>query len=76
MTGGGGGINPYWTPFLGDSIDFAFDDINKIDDNKGMMLLADGSISLMTSLQVQEQISLILASGTTNVTISKPQGVQ
>jgi prepilin-type N-terminal cleavage/methylation domain-containing protein len=76
IVGGGGGIDPYWNHFLDSSIDFAFDDSNKIHDGRGTILLADSSVNLMTSAQVRDQISLVLASGATNVVISKPRGVQ
>ncbi len=76
IVGGGGGNEPSWNNFFGSSLDFAFEDSGNanIHDGRGMILLSDGSVSPMTSAQVRDQISLILSAGSTNVTISKPQG--
>ena len=75
ISGGGGGFEPSWNSFFGSSIDFVFDDSgNNIHRKRGMILLSDGSVKLMTSKDVKDQISIILASGSTNVVISKPQG--
>jgi len=75
ISGGGGGAEPSWNNAFGSSIDFAFDDSgNNIHGKRGMILLSDGSVKLMTSKEAKDQIAVILASGSTNVVISKPQG--
>ena len=71
--GGGGGLDPYWNVFLGSSIDAGWDDT--VHANNGNVGLADGSVQLLTSEGLRAQVTTILASGSTNVAISKPRGV-
>ena len=71
--GGGGGLEPSWNKFLGDSIDAAWDDT--IHHNKGNLLTADGSAHPSTTAQLREYISTSLSGGTTNVVFSKPRGI-
>ncbi len=71
--GGGGGLDPSWNKFLGDSIDAAWEDT--IHRNKGNILTADGSAHPTTTPQLREYISTSLGGGTTNVVFSKPRGI-
>jgi prepilin-type N-terminal cleavage/methylation domain-containing protein len=73
IIGGGGGVNLSWNPFVGSSIDAMWDDTLHRD--RGNIALSDGSVQTMTTLQLRDQISTALAAGSTNVVISKPQGV-
>ncbi len=72
VTGGGGGLDPFWNNFVAASIDANWDaSIRK----QGNIALADGSARSVTSPQLQEQIAAALQSGSaTNVGISKPRG--
>jgi prepilin-type N-terminal cleavage/methylation domain-containing protein len=72
VTGGGGGLDPYWTIFLGTSIDAAWD--NTLHGLRGNLGQSDGSVRKTTTQQLRSQISVELNSGTTNVTLSKPRG--
>jgi prepilin-type N-terminal cleavage/methylation domain-containing protein/prepilin-type processing-associated H-X9-DG protein len=74
ILGGGGGVNPHWSVFLGGSIDAEWD--TTIHNERGHILLADGSVHKLKSFGLRDQISLAINSGTTNVVISKPQGVE
>jgi len=71
--GGGGGTDPYWNKFLGDSIDAAWED--SMHRGKGNLLTADGSVHLTTTLGLREHLSSNLTGGNTNVVFSKPQGI-
>jgi prepilin-type N-terminal cleavage/methylation domain-containing protein len=73
LIGGGGGIDPYWNNAVGSSIDATWD--RTIHDGIGNIMLSDGSVRTVTTLQLQEQIASVLAAGSTNVVFSKPQGV-
>jgi prepilin-type N-terminal cleavage/methylation domain-containing protein/prepilin-type processing-associated H-X9-DG protein len=73
VIGGGGGVNPYWNHFIGSSIDATWDET--VHGGRGNVALSDGSAQTMTTPVLREQISAILTGGTTNVVISKPQGV-
>jgi prepilin-type N-terminal cleavage/methylation domain-containing protein len=74
IIGGGGGLNPFWTTSVSDSIDATWD--GTLHGNRGNMVLSDGSTRTYTSRQLREQISEALATGSTNVIMSRPQGVQ
>ena len=41
---------------------------------RGNVVLSDGSVHTWTSRQFRDQIALELATGSTNVVLSKPQG--
>jgi prepilin-type N-terminal cleavage/methylation domain-containing protein len=73
VTGGGGGLDPGWSVFLGSSIDAAWD--KTLHDQKGSLALGDGSAKKNSIQGLRQQISAELASGTTNVVFSKPRGV-
>jgi prepilin-type N-terminal cleavage/methylation domain-containing protein len=73
ILGGGGGVNPHWSIYLGGSIDAEWD--TKIHNERGHILLPDGSVQKLKSFGLRDQISAALSGGTTNVVISKPQGV-
>jgi prepilin-type N-terminal cleavage/methylation domain-containing protein len=73
IIGGGGGLDPYWNAFLGSSIDATWDETVHV--RKGDLTLSDGSVQMVNTLQLQEQISTALSAGSTNVTFSKPRGV-
>ena len=73
ILGGGGGLNPYWNSFVGSSIDAAWDDT--MHQRKGQLGLSDGSVQLLSTPLLREQIGAAVATGSTNVVLSKPQGV-
>lgn len=73
VTGGGGGYDPHWSMFLGTSIDAAWDGTLHV--RKGNVAMTDGSVRSLNTLTLRDQISLILANGTTNIVFSKPRGV-
>jgi len=72
VTGGQGGVEPHWSPFLGTSIDAAWDSTMHV--AKGNILLTDGSVRKFNTAALRDQISLMLANGATNVVFSKPRG--
>jgi len=79
FTGGGGGVEPFWNSAAGSSIDFTWDPSAEARGNhgstgRGNIVLSDGSVHHWTSRQAREQIALELATGSTNVVVSKPQG--
>jgi prepilin-type N-terminal cleavage/methylation domain-containing protein len=74
ILGGGGGVEPHWSIFLGGSIDAEWD--TKIHVERGHILLPDGSVQKLKSFGLRDQISAALSGGTTNVVVSKPQGVE
>jgi prepilin-type N-terminal cleavage/methylation domain-containing protein/prepilin-type processing-associated H-X9-DG protein len=73
VTGGGGGYDPHWSMFLGTSIDAAWDGTLHV--RKGNVAMTDGSVRSLNTMTLRDQISLILANGTTNVVFSKPRGI-
>ena len=73
VLGGGGGLDPSWSIFLGSSIDAAWD--QKLHKDKGNLATGDGSARKTTVLMLRDQISADLATGTTNVVFSKPRGI-
>jgi prepilin-type N-terminal cleavage/methylation domain-containing protein len=73
ILGGGGGVNPHWSIFLGGSIDAAWD--TTVHNERGHILQPDGSVQKLKTFGLRDQISMAISGGTTNVVISKPQGV-
>jgi prepilin-type N-terminal cleavage/methylation domain-containing protein len=73
VTGGGGGFEATWSAFLGTSIDAAWD--KNLHNLKGHLALSDGSARKTSVQQLRTQISAELATGITNVILSKPQGL-
>jgi prepilin-type N-terminal cleavage/methylation domain-containing protein len=73
VTGGGGGLDVSWNPFLGSSIDAAWD--GNLHMLKGDIGMADGSARKYATPALREAISAELATGVTNVALSKPRGV-
>jgi prepilin-type N-terminal cleavage/methylation domain-containing protein len=73
VTGGGGGLDPHWSVYLGTSIDAGWDATLHI--HKGNVALTDGSVRSMNTITLRDQISLMLANGTTNIVFSKPRGI-
>jgi prepilin-type N-terminal cleavage/methylation domain-containing protein len=73
VTGGGGGLDPKWSKYLGSSIDAAWD--KQLHVRLGNLALADGSVQLTKTEGLRAQISAALTSGLTNVVFSKPRGV-
>ena len=73
IIGGGGGLEPFWNEGVASSIDATWvpDQVHGAD---GQVLLSDGSVQTMNTPALREQIFLILATGSTNVIISKPVG--
>lgn len=74
ILGGGGGVNPHWSVFLGGSIDAEWD--ATIHKERGHILMPDGSVQKLKSFGLRDQISIAISSGITNVVVSKPQGVE
>jgi hypothetical protein len=70
ILGGGGGADPYWVGLQ--SIDGFWE--NNVHVKRGHLVLSDGSVRMTTSKNLQEQIASSLSAGSTNVTLSKPQG--
>ena len=73
VLGGGGGLDPSWSIFLGSSIDAAWDPTLHV--RNGNLAIADGSVKNTKTPGLREQISSCLAIGQTNVVFSKPRGV-
>jgi prepilin-type N-terminal cleavage/methylation domain-containing protein/prepilin-type processing-associated H-X9-DG protein len=73
ILGGGGGLNPHWNAYLGSSIDAAWD--GTVHGERGHIAFPDGSVRRLGTFALRDQVSAALAAGTTNVVISKPQGV-
>ena len=73
VIGGGGGLDPQWSVFLGSSIDAAWDP--NVHVRNGNLALADGSVQNTKTPVLRAQITAALASGLTNVVFSKPRGV-
>ncbi|SRR5258705_6655487 len=79
FTGGGGGVDPFWNSAAGNSIDATWDSSLVAQgahgsSGRGNIVLSDGSVHTWNSRQFREQLALELATGSTNVTLSKPQG--
>jgi type II secretory pathway pseudopilin PulG len=72
IVGGGGGLDQFWNSFIGTSIDATWE--NTVHVRKGNLCLADGSVQMVNTIELQSQISVALAAGSTNVTFSKPRG--
>ncbi|MEN9677744.1 MAG: hypothetical protein RIS76_3640 [Verrucomicrobiota bacterium] len=73
VSGGGGGLDPQWSVFLGTSIDASWNQSLHV--ANGNLALADGSVQNTKTAALRAQISAALASGLTNVVFSKPRGV-
>lgn len=74
IIGGGGGLEPSWNTFAGNSIDAEWD--GTWHNNSGHVLLSDASVHFMSTGELRDQIAAIIAAGATNVVVSKPQGYQ
>jgi prepilin-type N-terminal cleavage/methylation domain-containing protein len=73
VTGGGGGLDPSWSVFLGSSIDAAWDQtLHKV---RGDLAMCDGSARQTKTPTLRDQISAELAISGTNVVFSKPRGI-
>jgi len=73
VLGGGGGLDPSWSTFLGSSIDAAWDD--KLHNRRGILLMGDGSSRQTKTPALRDQIFAELATSVTNVVFSKPRGI-
>ena|SRR5437762_1215346 len=73
VTGGGGGLDPHWSIYLGTSIDAAWD--ATMHGRSGNLALADGSVHPTTTPTLSDQIAACWAAGLTNVVFSKPRGI-
>ncbi len=73
ISGGGGGYDPQWSVFLGTSIDAAWEKTFHV--RSGNLLYADGSVQNTKTPVLRSAISQAIASGLTNVVLSKPRGV-
>ena len=73
VTGGGGGYDPSWGVFLGNSIDAGWDATLHI--NRGELAMGDGNVHPTSSLQLRDAIAFLLTTGTTNVVFAKPRAI-
>jgi prepilin-type N-terminal cleavage/methylation domain-containing protein len=73
VLGGGGGLDPSWSTFLGTSIDAAWDRTLHI--QLGVLAMGDGSARTVKTPDLREKISIQLSVTATNVVFSKPRGV-
>ena len=73
ITGGGGGLDPSWSAFLGTSIDAAWN--AEVHNRAGNLSMSDGSIRTVKTPGLRETISTEIAAGITNVVLSKPRGI-
>jgi prepilin-type N-terminal cleavage/methylation domain-containing protein/prepilin-type processing-associated H-X9-DG protein len=73
VNGGGGGLDPSWSIFLGSSIDAAWG--KEMHVRAGNLAFADGSVRQTTTQTLRDFLSAELAMGLTNVTFSKPRGI-
>jgi len=73
VLGGGGGLEPSWSVFLGSSIDAEWDRTLHV--RAGNLALADTSVRLTKTPALRDQIIAELATGVTNVVFSKPRGI-
>ncbi|MSU35551.1 MAG: type II secretion system protein [Pedosphaera sp.] len=73
VSGGGGGLEPHWSIFLGSSIDASWD--RKLHVRSGNVTLADGSAMLTKINSLRALINGHFSAGLTNVVFSKPRGV-
>ncbi len=73
VTGGQGGFDPHWSVYLGTSIDAGWDSTMHV--LKGNIAMTDGSVRKLNTVNLRDQISLMLANGITNVVFSKPRGI-
>ena len=71
--GGGGGLDPFWNTAAGSSIDATWE--NNVHIRRGNIALSDGSVQTTTTGTLRELIGAALGAGSTNVILSKPQGV-
>jgi prepilin-type N-terminal cleavage/methylation domain-containing protein len=78
VTGSGGGVELSWNNSAGTSIDARWESSGggavHGNSGRGNVVLSDGSVHSWTPRQFREQIAVELASGSTNVALSKPQG--
>jgi prepilin-type N-terminal cleavage/methylation domain-containing protein len=72
VIGGGGGLDPSWSTYLGSSIDAAWD--AKLHVRKGHLLSPDTSIQLTRKAELRARIAAGLAGGLTNIVFSMPRG--
>jgi prepilin-type N-terminal cleavage/methylation domain-containing protein len=74
VLGGGGGLDPSWSTFLGTSIDAAWD--KSLHNLAGILAMGDSSARRSKTPDLREKISTQLSLTTTNVVFSKPRGMQ
>ena len=72
LGGGGSPIEIFWTIANRDSIDAGWDETIHV--RRGVITLSDCSVRMTSTAQLREQVLSALTAGSTNVTISKPQG--
>jgi len=73
VMGGGGGLDPSWSTFLGSSIDAAWD--QTLHKERGVIGMCDGSARQIKTSALRDQISAELTTSGTNVIFSKPRGI-
>ncbi len=73
VTGGGGGDEPFWSIYLGSSIDADWD--RYMHRKLGNVSMGDSSVRTLKTIMLRDQISSELAGGLTNLTFSKPRGI-
>ena len=73
VSGGGGGVEPHWSTFLGSSIDASWD--KNVHGKQGNLVMGDTSVSVVKTDELRALISAMLSSGISNVVFMKPRGV-
>lgn len=73
---GSGATEMTWTAANGTSIDVYFEPNAQHTGGRGFIALADASVHAVTTAQLREQIITALTTGSSNVVISLPRGVE
>ncbi|MBM3883244.1 MAG: prepilin-type N-terminal cleavage/methylation domain-containing protein [Verrucomicrobia bacterium] len=73
VTGGGGGLDPSWSIYMGSSIDASWD--KDLHVRVGNLAMSDGSVRTTKTPELRSLISDELAEGLTNIVFSKPRGI-
>ena len=73
VNGGGGGFDPSWSQFLGNSIDASWD--QQLHVRSGVLAFADGSVKTTKTPTLRAALSESFANGMSNVIFSKPRGI-
>jgi len=73
VIGGGGGVEPHWSTFLGSSIDAAWD--KNVHVRKGNLVMGDTSVRQVKTDELRALIRTGLSGSVSNIVFSKPHGV-